>query len=103
MPGVDELGRRLLAVQGELTEALAKKDWERMAAIDARIRELLQALAGREPEPELQRAKRALQRLHGQALQACAKECERLRRLLLTHLEYAEGRSAYMRTEMYGG
>jgi hypothetical protein len=44
-----------------------------------------------------------LQQLHGQARAACAEECERLRRVLLTHLEYAEGRSAYTRVDMFQG
>jgi len=37
--------------------------------------------------------------LHEQARRACAQEVERLRQLLASHLEYAEGRSAYMQID----
>ena len=45
--------------------------------------------------------KSRLKQLHGEGLQACAEECERLRLLLLNHLEHAEGRAAYQRIDMF--
>ncbi len=49
----------------------------------------------------MQAARQQLKQLHGQALKACADECERLRLLLVNHLEYAEGRAAYQRIDLY--
>ena len=57
----------------------------------------------RRQHPEVRAAKHRLQQLHSQALSACAEECERVRRILLTHLEYAEGRSAYMHVDLFQG
>ena len=96
--------RLLLDLYGQLAAALERQDWEGMAGIDLAIRDCLQALAGRPPgSAEVRRARDQLQQLHGQARVACADECERLRRVLLTHLEYAEGRSAYTRVDMFQG
>ena len=94
----------LLDLHGQLAAALERQDWEDMAGIDLAIRDCLQALVGRIPgSDEVRHARRQLQQLHGQARVACAEECERLRRVLLTHLEYAEGRSAYTRVDMFQG
>lgn len=99
-----EADRRLLDLHGQLAAALQRQDWEGMAGIDLAIRDCLQALAGRTPgSEEVRRARRQLQQLHGQARAAYADECERLRRVLLAHLEYAEGRSAYTRVDMFQG
>lgn len=96
--------RLLLELHGQLAAALERQDWEGMMGIDLAIRDCLQALAGRPSgSEEVRHARRQLQQLHGQARTACADECERLRRVLLTHLEYAEGRSAYMRVDMFQG
>ncbi|MFN9528072.1 MAG: hypothetical protein ACK561_17705 [Pseudomonadaceae bacterium] len=96
--------RALQHLHGQLAEALEQGDWTRIGEIDALIRSCLQLLAGLPTlSDEVREAKRHLQQLHGQARIACAQECERVRRLLLTHLEYAEGRSAYMRVDMYQG
>lgn len=94
----------LLRLHGQLASALERQDWEGIAGIDLAIRDCLQVLAGRTPSSdEVRRARQQLQQLHGQARAACAAECERLRRVLLTHLEYAEGRSAYTRVDMFQG
>ncbi|ERH52614.1 hypothetical protein OF113_00940 [Ectopseudomonas chengduensis] len=96
--------RALQHLHGQLAEALEQGDWARIGEIDALIRSCLQLLAGLPTlSDEVREAKRHLQQLHGQARIACAQECERVRRLLLTHLEYAEGRSAYMRVDLYQG
>lgn len=103
MRGADErqLLLRLMGVHGQLDTALKARDWTRFAAIDQNIRECLQALAEREVlSDELLLVKHQLHALHDQALQACAELCEQLRQVLLTHLEHAEGRSAYSRTEL---
>lgn len=103
MQRVSEL-RALQHLHGQLAEALEQGDWTRIGEIDALIRSCLQLLAGLPTlSDEVREAKRHLQQLHGQARIACAQECERVRRLLLTHLEYAEGRSAYMRVDLYQG
>ena len=73
MPPVSD-SERLMALHGELQAALQSNDWTAVATVDAAIR---------------------------QGLQACAEECERLRLLLLNHLEHAEGRAAYQRIDMF--
>jgi hypothetical protein len=93
-----------LAVLGErLAQALAARDWPAMGAIDQAIREALLRLAEVPPSAELAAAKVGLKRLHGQALVGCREECERLRLRLRSHLEYAEGRSAYLQTDLMQG
>jgi DNA-binding GntR family transcriptional regulator len=88
---LQELHQRFAAVVG-------RRDWDALAEIDQAIREQLQELARRPAlHPKVQQARHRLQLLHGHALELCTQECERLRQLLLTHLEYAEGRTAYMR------
>jgi hypothetical protein len=94
--------RALQHLHGQLAEALEQGDWTRIGEIDALIRACLQLLAGLPSlSDEVRAAKEQLRQLHGQARIACAEECEKVRRLLLTHLEYAEGRSAYMRVDLY--
>jgi len=93
---------RLLELHAQLQQALQADDWKAVAAVDVLVRDCLEALArqGELDEPTLA-AKQLLKRLHGQGLQACADECERLRLVLLNHLEYAEGRAAYQRIDMF--
>ena len=96
--------RALQQLHGQLDEALQQGDWARLGEIDSLIRTCLQLLAGLPSvSDEVREAREQLRQLHGQARIACAEECERVRRLLLTHLEYAEGRSAYMRVDLYQG
>ncbi len=85
----------LKSLHAQLADALARRDWEAFAPIDAAIRQTLERQAALAADPALQPARQALKRLHGEARQACAAECERLRRLLQSHLEYAEGGLAY--------
>lgn len=99
-----QLQARLLAVHEQLAAALQHKDWDRFTAIDLSVRECLQALATvPAPSAELLRLKQQLKQLHAQAIKACAEACEQLRQSLLTHLEYAEGRSAYLRVDLFQG
>lgn len=96
--------RALEQLHDQLDEALRQGDWVRIAEIDSVIRACLQLLAGLPTlSAEVRMAKLRLQQLHGQARSACAEECERVRRLLLMHLEYAEGRSAYMHVDLFQG
>jgi hypothetical protein len=96
--------RALQQLHGQLAEALQQGDWTRLGEIDSLIRTCLKLLAGLPSvSDEVREAREQLRQLHGQARIACAEECERVRRLLLTHLEYAEGRSAYMRVDLYQG
>ncbi|HWV11505.1 hypothetical protein [Pseudomonas sp.] len=100
--------RRLLlmfsTVHGQLRAAMEARDWERFAAIDQRVRECLDALSAcAEPSTEVLQAKQLLKELYGAALAGCAEACEKLRQVLLTHLEYVEGRSAYQRIDLYQG
>ncbi|GAB6390373.1 hypothetical protein [Stutzerimonas marianensis] len=101
MPRVSD-SERLMALHGQLQQALQANDWAAVASVDGAIRQCLEALAERLQldEPALA-AKHRLKQLHGAGLQACADECERLRLLLLNHLEYAEGRAAYQRIDMF--
>lgn len=96
MPRVAEDCRALLELYAELERVLREDDWMALAAVDKAIREQLLVLA-RQPglSEEVGKARQRLKLLHEKAYQACAEECERLRRVLLSHLEYAEGRSAY--------
>lgn len=94
--------RALQQLHAQLGQALEQGDWTRIGEIDSLIRSCLQLLEGLPSlSDEVREAREQLRQLHGQARIACAEECERVRRLLLTHLEYAEGRSAYMRVELY--
>lgn len=95
---------RFGAVHSQLAEALQRKEWARFTALDLEVRECLHALTSiTAPSEELLRVKLRLKQLHGQALKACADACETLRQNLLTHLEYAEGRSAYLRVDLFQG
>ncbi|SEM63147.1 hypothetical protein SAMN04487857_103310 [Pseudomonas sp. ok272] len=95
---------RFVAVHEQLAEVVQSKGWERFAAIDVSVRECLQALSTMtEPGEELLRVKQQLKQLYAQAIKACAQACEHLRQSLLTHLEYAEGRSAYLRVDLFQG
>ncbi len=92
----------LMALHEQLQQALQASDWAAVAAVDAAIRQCLETLAGQlEMDEPTRAAKSRLKQLHGEGLQACADECERLRLLLLNHLEYAEGRAAYQRIDMF--
>jgi hypothetical protein len=88
--------RVLLELYGELERVLRDNDWMALADVDKAIREQLLVLARQHDlSEETRKARHRLKLLHGQAYQACSEECERLRRVLLSHLEYAEGRTAY--------
>jgi hypothetical protein len=92
----------LTALHEQLRQALQASDWNAVAKVDGDIRRCLQALPGQQQLDESTlAAKQQLKKLHGEGLQACADECERLRLLLLNHLEYAEGRAAYQRIDMF--
>ncbi|MBC9249837.1 hypothetical protein A9179_06065 [Pseudomonas alcaligenes] len=100
MPPVDEDCRQLLELYRQLEQVFGRKDWAALASTDLAIRRQLQALVGRgQLSPEASSVRQRLQQLHAQAYAACADECERLRRLLLSHLDYAEGRSAYLQVD----
>jgi len=95
---------RLMALHAQLQQALQAGDGPAVATVDAAIRGCLETLAGRLTLDEPTRAaKNRLKTLHGEGLQACADECERLRLLLVNHLEYAEGRAAYQRIDLLQG
>lgn len=101
MPPVDDDCRRLVELYRQLEQVLRNKDWAALASTDLAIRRVLQELVGRsELSEEAGSVRQRLQQLHAQAYAACADECERLRRLLLSHLDYAEGRSAYQQVDL---
>jgi hypothetical protein len=96
-----ELLARLTDAHKHLAAVLEKRDWERLGVIDQRIRECLQEMAGRDDlSDEILLVKQQLKQLHGQAIKACGEVCENFRQILLTHLDYAEGRSAYLRIDL---
>ncbi len=91
-------------VHGQLRAALEARDWERFAVIDQRVRECLDALSAcAEPSAEVLQAKQLLKDLYGAAMAGCAETCEKLRQVLLAHLQYVEGRSAYQRIDLLQG
>lgn len=95
---------QLLALGEQLTEALRAKDWEAVGATDLHIRECLIGIAALEsPSPELLKVKAQLRGLYERILPAYGEACEQLRQLLLNHMDYAEGRSAYQRTDLLLG
>lgn len=99
-----QLLRMFGTVHGQLRAALEARDWERFAVIDQRVRECLDALSAcSEPSAEVLQAKQRLKDLYGAALAGCAETCEKLRQVLLAHLQYAEGRSAYQRIDLFQG
>ncbi|WXL26028.1 hypothetical protein WG219_00610 [Ectopseudomonas mendocina] len=101
MPPGSEL-RALQVLHEQLAEAFASSQWERIGEIDARIRTCLELLNGLPHlSAEVLEARRRLKHLHDEVRVAGAEECERLRVTLLRHLEYAEGRSAYMRIDQF--
>ena len=93
--------QRLQALHGRLAAALRSSDWRAVGEVDQAIRHCLEQLPRASQSEAVDTARQQLKRLHGQALKACAEECERLRLLLVNHLEYAEGRAAYQRIDMY--
>lgn len=101
MPPVSD-SARLLELHEQLQQALQADNWGAVAAVDIQIRQCLEDLATQPQLDESTRtAKARLRQLHGEGLNACTDECERLRLLLLNHLEHAEGRAAYQRVDMY--
>ncbi|MCQ4269071.1 hypothetical protein NAV28_17755 [Pseudomonas stutzeri] len=94
--------QRLQQLHEQLDQALQRGDWQAIATVDAAIAQCLRALAEiGQPDPATLAARAALKQLHDQARVACAEECERLRQLLVNHLEYAEGLAAYQRVELF--
>lgn len=94
--------RALQALHQQLSEVLTAQAWDQLAAVDQRIHSCLELLATRgQLSAEVLAAKQQLSILHEQARVALGEECERLRVLLSRHLQYAEGRSAYMRIDQF--
>ncbi|MBV2205173.1 MAG: hypothetical protein KUL87_07115 [Pseudomonas sp.] len=94
--------QRLQQLHEQLQQALQRADWQAIAMVDGAIAQFLRALAeGEQPDQATLAARALLKQLHDQARVACAEECERLRQLLVNHLEYAEGLAAYQRVELF--
>jgi DNA-binding GntR family transcriptional regulator len=95
---------RLITVYRQLAEALENRDWDSLARIDQDLRTCLQELAQRDVlSEEVVQIKRQLQQLHRRAISACGEACTEFRQVLQAHLEYQEGRSAYLRIDMLQG
>lgn len=95
---------KLITLGEQLAAAIKAQDWDSVGGIDLRIRECLQELSAAESlSPELQQAKSRLQELYARVIPAYAEACEKLRLLLLNHIDHAEGRSAYLRTGLLQG
>ncbi len=95
---------KLVALGEQMAAALKARDWDSVGGIDQRIRECLQELASMESiSPEVQAAKQQLQQLYARVLPAYADACEKMRQLLLAHVDYTEARSAYLRTDLLQG
>ncbi|MBD7976864.1 MULTISPECIES: hypothetical protein [Pseudomonas] len=96
MPPANEL-QRLHNLKVQLERVLHLDDWDAIREIDRSLRDILLSLRkqGDEPSAELLAACRDVQHLHGLARQRCQEECQRLRVLLDSHEQPADGRSAY--------
>ena len=95
---------KLITLGEHLAAALKAQDWDSVGGIDQRIRECLEEIAALDiPSPELQACKKHLQELYSRVLPAYSEACEKLRQLLLSHVDYAEARSAYLRTDLLQG
>lgn len=98
------LAHELKTLGEQLAAALKAQEWEAVAGIDLRIRDCLEAAAGLEHiSPELQLVKSQVHALYGHVIPAYGNACEKLRQLLINYKDFAEGRSAYMRTELLQG
>lgn len=98
------LQHKLIALGEQLAAAFKAQDWDAIGGIDQRIRECLEEIAGLEsPSPELQISKKRVQELYARVIPVYSAACEKIRQLLLAHVDYAEARSAYMRTDLLQG
>lgn len=103
-----ELLHEMRALSEQMIAAIKTQDWDALGGIDLRVRGCLQSLAqvqlqAEEISPELQQMKDQLQQLYGKVIPVYRDVCEKLRVLLLNHVDHAEGRSAYLRTELLQG
>lgn len=96
-----EAEQRFSELHGLLQVSLEQLDWSRIERVDQAIAKCLQQFPLTELDEGARRLHERLKALHDQARVQCAEECERLRLLLLRHLEYAEVRSAYGRVDSY--
>lgn len=99
MPSVVE--QRFAELCRLLEGLIASPDWNRLARLDLVIAQALQQWPSEQMSAAEQTQRQRLKSLHDQARVQCAEECERLRLLLLRHLEYADARSAYGRVDMF--
>lgn len=98
----ESLLERMLELGEQLQSALKQHQWEAVAGIDLQVRDCLLAMPTA-PSAELQLAKQQLHQLYGRVIPAYSEACEKLRVILLAHLEHAEGRTAYLRTDLMQG
>lgn len=104
MPRAKPHSEQLAEIHRQLQQALELNDWQSMSSSSQTIRELLGVLpAEDELSPELRQLRQRLGGLHAEALSRCRLECERLREVLTSHAEHAEGRSAYMQIDGFLG
>jgi hypothetical protein len=99
MPSAAE--QRLGELHSLLERSLEAPDWPRIARVDQAIADCLQQFPLNELDAGAQAVRVRLKTLHDRARVQCAEDCERLRLVLLRHLEYAEARSAYGHVDLY--
>lgn len=88
----------------QLQQALDSGNWDDMAKTNLAIRELLPRLpVDSELGTPARQLKQRLKSLHAEGLKKCRAECDRLKDVLSSHTEYAEGRAAYMQIDSFGG
>lgn len=88
--------QRLDNLKVQLERVLHLQDWDAIKAVDQALRESLLSLRKQgEPSAEVLAACHEVQQLHSLARQRCQEECQRLRVLLDSHEQPADGRSAY--------
>lgn len=99
MPSAVE--QRFSELCGLLEGLLKSPDWDRLARLDQVIAQSLQQWPTAQMSDAEVAQRQRLKRLHEQARVQCAEECERLRLLLVRHLEYSDARMAYGRVDMF--
>jgi hypothetical protein len=96
---------RELARLGEaLVADLRAQRWDEVANVDSQVREQLDAIAAMENvSAELEQAKRQLKQLYERVIPAYEVACEKVRLMLVNHIDHAEARSAYQRISLLQG
>lgn len=104
VPPDHELIRELTQLGEALVAELRAQRWDEVAHIDSKVREQLEAIAAMETvSAELEQAKHRLKQLYERVIPAYEAACEKVRLMLINHIDHAEARSAYQRISLLQG